>query len=485
MKMIKNSRCRDKIAWIILAVILLVFCGTITWAQNSKNDVYFNTLRNVFDFILNNYVDEVDPLVLYEGAMNGMLDSLGDPYSKYMDEAMVTELNDTTTGVFYGVGLYIQKINPASRKPTDSPYVEVVSPIEDTPGARAGILPGDLISEIDGESTESMEMETVLKKLRGEAGTSVTITIIRGESIVFKTTIIREAIEVPTIKREILPGEIAYLRIIEFTPQTPARIFDALKWFESMKYSSLIIDIRNNPGGLLTSVIRVADFFLDNGVIVSTRPRVVSESAIYYARSEILVPKNIPIVLLINRGSASASEILAGALKDQKRAYLIGEKTFGKGAVQQIMPIGSGDTAFKLTMSRYFTPSNANIDKKGIYPDLEIVEPPLSLEAEKALTNLYENKLIENWVKEHSDADKKEQEAFINGLISGGIGLDNRILGKLLRNEYDKWKGIPVFDLEYDIQLIEAIKIVTSKELPALISQAKTVTETQNSSTGE
>ncbi|MCX7023599.1 MAG: S41 family peptidase [Spirochaetes bacterium] len=470
---------RDGIAWIALAAVLLVFSTALAFAQDDGNDKYFSTLRSVFDFVLNNYVDEVDPSVLYDGAMKGMLDSLGDPYSTYMDEAMTSDLNDTTTGNFGGLGLFIQKANPDTIKPGESPYVEVVSPIEDTPGAKAGIRPGDYISEIDGESTAPLTMDAVLKKLRGVPGTTVTITILRGESITFKSTITRAMIEVPTIKRAMLPDGTAYLRIIEFTPQTPTRIREAIDWFKTQNYKAMVIDLRNNPGGLLASVISIADLFLTDGVIVSTKSRIVYENAVYKAKPDLSVPRNVPIVILINRGSASASEILAGALKDQKRAYLVGERSYGKGAVQQIMPLGEGDTAFKLTMSRYYTPSDANIDKKGIFPDLEVAEPALSPEGEKALTKLLEDRPIETWAKANPEASDKEREAFVRGLISGGVALDGRILRKLLRNEYEKATGAPVFDLEYDLQLQEAMKLIASGELPVLVAQTRTVRETQ------
>ncbi len=473
---------RDAIAWIAFAALLLVFSSALAFAQDRDNDAYFDTLRSVFDFVMNNYVDEVDPQVLYEGAMKGMLDSLGDPYSTYMDEALTSDFNDTTTGNFGGLGLYIQKVAPDSLKPGDSPYVEIVAPIEDTPGARAGIRPGDYISEIDGESTAPLTMDEVLLKLRGTPGTQVTITVLRGESITFKSTITRAVIEVPTIKKAMLPDGTAYLRIIEFTPQTPTRIREAIDWFKSQGYRAMVIDLRNNPGGLLASVISIADLFLADGVIVSTKSRVVYENAVYKAKPDLAVPANVPIVVLVNKGSASASEILAGALKDHRRAYLVGEKSYGKGAVQQIIPLGDGSTGFKLTMSRYYTPSDANIDKKGIQPDLEILEPALSPEAEKDLTKLFEDKTIENWVKAHPEATEKERAAFVRGLISGGVRLDERVLGKLLRNEFDKTKDAPAYDLDYDLQLQEALKLIKSGQLPSLLSRTKTVRELQDAS---
>ncbi|HQO66093.1 MAG TPA: S41 family peptidase, partial [Spirochaetales bacterium] len=326
-----NDRGRDRAAWGVVAVVsafcvALSFSAPSAYAQDSKAESqrYFSIFQSAFNFILENYVEEVDPKVLYEGAMQGMFDSLGDPYSSFLTDAMMSDLNDTTTGRFGGIGLYISKPLADAKAPDRRLFVEVVSPIEDTPGWRAGIMPGDQITHIDGEPTEPLTMDEVLGRLRGEPGSTVTITLLRGAGLVFDERITRAVIEVPTVKRAMLPGGAGYLRIIEFTPQTVSRVSEAIEWFKSQRYTSLVIDLRNNPGGLLQSVIQIADLFLDRGVIVSTKSRNRYENAVYQAKPPLAVPKDLRVVVLINRGSASASEILAGALKDQKRAYLIG-----------------------------------------------------------------------------------------------------------------------------------------------------------------
>jgi len=365
-----------KIIKLIAAAFLL--CTSQCFAESSvENDSkitsfqYVKKLNSVFDFVQQNYVDEIDPKILYEGALKGMLDAIGDPYTLYLDEDYMRDLSDTTSGSFGGVGLSISKA--AESTPGKPAYVEVASPIEDTPGAKAGIQAGDLITAIDGLPTPSMTMNEVLQHLRGEIGTPVTVTILRGSSMKFDVTLIRALIEVPTVKYGMIEGtKIGYARLIQFTPDTAQRLQDALDSFEKNGYKGLIIDLRDNPGGLITSAVDVADKFIDNGPIVSTKSRLLFENSQFSANKEKTTVKNgIPIVVLINKGAASASEIVSGALKDYHLAYLVGERTYGKGSVQQVIPLSSTD-GIKITMARYYTPSDMNIDKIGIPPDQEV-----------------------------------------------------------------------------------------------------------------
>lgn len=447
--------------------------------QDARTDSqrYASIFQTAFAFILENYVDEVDPKVLYEGAMKGLFEALGDPYSNYLTEAMINDLNDTTTGRFGGIGLYISKPVADPAKPEQRLYVEVVSPIEDTPGWRSGIMPGDRITHIDGEPTEPITMDDVLKKLRGEPGSDVTITILRGTGMIFNETIQRAMIEVPTVKKAMLPDNTGYLRIIEFTPQTPDRVRDAINYFKENNYKNLVIDLRNNPGGLLQSVVQVADLFLQRGVIVSTKSRNIYENSVYNARADIAIPLDIPIIVLINKGSASASEILAGALKDHKRAYLIGETSYGKGSVQQVLPLA--DTGFKLTMSRYYTPSDANIDKTGIIPDMIVAEPELSKEEEASLTALLEKNVFAQFAESNPNASKSQVEMFVKGLRSAGSPVSERILSKLVRNQLEKTQIAPEFDLEYDLQLKAALDLLSSRQYTTLLGSTKTVLQLQ------
>jgi carboxyl-terminal processing protease len=335
-------------------------------------------------------------------------------------------------------------------------------------------MPGDQITHIDGEPTEPILMDEVLNRLRGPSGTNVTITILRGANLIFDQVITRAQIEVPTVKRDMLPGNIAYLRIIEFTPHTAARTKDALEWFKSQRYSSLIIDLRNNPGGLLESSVQVADIFLTEGLIVSTKARKESGNPNFYATKNSFIQEDIPLIVLINRGSASASEILAGALKDHKRAYLVGEKTYGKGSVQQVLTLGK--TGFKLTMSQYFTPSDANINKLGIPPDFEVKEPRFTEEEEISLSELIEKDVFATFAKANPRASAKQIDDFVLGLKSP---VSSRILKKMVRNQLERTSIAPVYDLDFDLQLNAAISIIKQSDFAKLLAASKTVSELQ------
>ncbi|MDR2470950.1 MAG: S41 family peptidase, partial [Treponema sp.] len=303
-----SEKNRRALYWILSALALgtlLVTMSPRASAQNagSQERPWMGILQNVFDFIQRNYVDEVESQTLFEGAMNGMFDSLGDPHSAFLPEREWTDLHDTTSGRFGGVGLYISK--PLEAKSDGSPpFVEVSSPIEDTPGWRAGINPGDLIIEINGEATDVLSMDAVLTRLRGTPGTDVTLLIRRGAALEFPVTLTRAVIEVPVIKHEMI-GDIGYIRIISFTPMTVGRTRAALADFDAQNYRSLIIDLRNNPGGLLESAVGVCELFLDGGVVVSTKSRIPQENYVYSARRPPVIPQDMPVVVLINKGSAS------------------------------------------------------------------------------------------------------------------------------------------------------------------------------------
>ena len=479
-----NDRKRDRTTWSAVAIVTIAcaalsFSSVGAYAQDSKAESqrYYSIFQSAFDFILENYVDEIDPKILYEGAMQGMFNSLGDPYSSFLTEAMMSDLNDTTTGKFGGIGLYISKPLADPKHPDRRLFVEVVSPIEDTPGWRVGIMPGDQITKINGEPTEPLSMDEVLQRLRGAPGSEVTITILRGTNLVFDEKITRAMIEVPTVKRSMLPDKVAYLRIIEFTPQTVSRVRESLDWFKTQGYTALVIDLRNNPGGLLQSVIQIADLFLERGIIVSTKSRNRYENAVYQAKPDLAVPWDLRIAVLINKGSASASEILAGALKDQKRAYLVGENSYGKGSVQQVLPLG--DTGFKLTMSRYYTPSDANIDKKGIAPDLEVKEPELGPEEEASLSKLIENEVFAAFAAANPNASAQQIDKYVKGLRDAGSPVSERVLRKMIRNQLERTSISPAYDLEYDLQLNAALEALASDSFMKLVSDAPSVKDLQ------
>jgi carboxyl-terminal processing protease len=451
---------RERTLWIVVTaflasiIVLLTFVPRVLAGnQEAENQRLLGMFFEVFRFVQQNYVDEdkVKPDVLVEGALRGMFEALDDPYSAYLSAEEMRDMDDTTTGRFGGVGLIIAKIDRG---------VEVVSPIDGTPAYRAGVNAGDLIVAVDGESVVEKTMDEVLAVLRGDPGTPVTMTIVRGKNLRFDVRVIRDMIEVPTVRMAMIPGGIGYLRIIQFTPLTKERVQEALNDFDENGYRSMIVDLRSNPGGLLSAVVDVTDYFLSSGPIVSTRSRVPSENHVFYASSRnTIVPDDLPVVVLIDRGSASASEILAGALQDTERATIMGEKSYGKGSVQQIKRIG--DAGFRLTMSRYYTPLGKNIDHIGIVPNIQVQQPELTEEEEQALSRIIDENLIKDFVARHPETTDGEVASFIRELASKGIRLDERYIRRMIRLELDRTNNSPpVYDLDYDITLQEAVKFL-------------------------
>lgn len=466
----------------IIASVLVLFCSTQCFTQSNTKDnkisayQYMKKLNSVFDYVEQNYVDVLDPKILYEGAIKGMLDAIGDPYTVYLDPDYMRDLNDTTEGSFGGVGLSISKATEST--PEKPAYVEVASPIEDTPGQRAGIQAGDLITAINGMPTPDMTMNEVLGILRGKIGDPVTVSIRRGANMNFDVTLIRALIEVPTVKYGMI-GKTGYVRLIQFTPETPHRVQEALDSFEKAKYTSLIIDLRDNPGGLITSVSDIADKFIDNGPIVTTKSRLVFENQVFNSSKNKTVQsvKNKPIVVLINRGSASASEILSGALKDNHLALLVGERTYGKGSVQQVIPLSDVD-GMKITMARYYTPSDTNIDKIGIPPDVEVKYPDLTKEAEEAYVEMVKANVIEEYVSKTGKMTEKEIAAFATTLAKT-YPLEERLLRRLIRNQVNKTEPAALYDLDYDLQLRKALELLERSDFDTMVQNAKTLKELQ------
>lgn len=441
---------------------------------------YIKRFNYVFDQILQNYVDELDPKILYEGALKGMMEAIGDPYTVYLDPDSMRDMNETTSGNFGGVGLTISK--PTENTPEKPAYVEVASPVEDSPGAKAGIQSGDKIIAIEGEPTPSMTMNEVLLKLRGEIGAPVTITILRGANMKFDVTLVRALIEVPTVKYGMIEGtSIGYVRLIQFTPETPIRLQDALDKFQANNYTGLIMDLRDNGGGLLNSGVSVADKFISEGPIVSTKSRIPTENQQFTASSSsTTVKKDIPVVVLINRGSASASEIVAGALKDYHRAYLVGERTYGKGSVQQIRYLTYNySEGFKYTTARYYTPSDINIDKIGIPPDLEISNlKKFTEDEEKKYIEMLNSNVITDLVEKNPNMSEADI-ALVAVKISKEYGFEERLVRRLIRVQVQRLQPAALYDLDWDLQLNEAIKIVEKGDFANLVKNTKTLKQLQ------
>ncbi len=336
----------------------------------SKASVYqqLDLFGDIFERIRAQYVEEVDAQKLMEAAINGMLTSL-DPHSSYMPPADFSDMQEQTKGEFGGLGIEVTQ---------EDGYVKVVSPIDDTPAAQAGILAGDFITQVNGESVQGLNLDDAVEMMRGPVGSEIVITVVReGVDEPFDISIIRDTIKL-TAARGRLVGETVVLRVTTFNEQTYANLEDSLNkavteagGMDNVK--GFVLDLRNNPGGLLNQAIRVSDAFLDAGEIVSTRSRKVEDGERFNATAGDLA-QGKPSVVLINGGSASASEIVAGALKDHRRAIIVGTKSFGKGSVQTVMPL-KGEGAMRLTTARYYTPSGRSIQSLGVSPDIVVKQP--------------------------------------------------------------------------------------------------------------
>ena len=361
-----------------------------------------NLLGEVLERTKHSYVEEVTDKKLIESAINGMLTSL-DPHSSYLDAKSFNYMNEQTKGKFGGIGIEITM---------DNGLVKIVSPIDDTPADKAGIKAGDYITHIDGETVIGLGLNEAVSKLRGKIGTKVKLSIRRVNSKPIEITIKREEIKIQSVKSEIKDESISYIRISSFTEDIDKTIIDAINKAKKElknKFLGIVIDVRNNPGGLLDQAVEVSDLFLEKGEIVSTRSR-NEEDTVKFMATAGDIAKDLPIVVMINEGSASASEILAGALQDHHRAIVLGEKSFGKGSVQTVMPLGDFG-AMRITTARYYTPSGRSIQAKGIEPDIE-VKPAKVEEFESYALNLSEaelNNALKNDSNEESKENKKEK----------------------------------------------------------------------------
>lgn len=343
-------------------------------AQNALPLEELRTFTGVLDAVKQDYVEPVKDKDLLENAIRGMLSNL-DPHSAYLDPEAFQDLQIGTSGEFGGLGIEVGQENG---------FIKVIAPIDDTPAQRAGIRTGDLIIRLDDTSVKGMPLSDAIAKMRGKPNTAITLTILReGAKKPLKIRVVREVIQVRSVKSRLLEPGFGYLRISQFQAKTAANLEEALQELNKQNQGALkglILDLRNNPGGVLNGAIDVADEFLEEGIIVQTKGRGDSTEQTFKATAGDLLNK-APIIVMVNGGSASASEIVAGALQDHRRALVLGERTFGKGSVQTILPLGNG-AAVKLTTARYYTPSGRSIQAEGIKPDIELKSLKLSADNE-------------------------------------------------------------------------------------------------------
>ncbi|MGC8870688.1 MAG: S41 family peptidase [Brevinematia bacterium] len=440
---------------LILCVILAFYAPTFgqkkefsqrDYIKASDTDdyyYYYEVFNQVYNLIKKNYVDEekVDDKKLFQGAIKGMLESLGDPHTAFLSEEDFKELSVETSGKFGGLGIHIS---------SKDDYIYVVSPIEGTPAFRAGIKPGDYIVKIEDQSTKGMPVDKAVSLLRGNPGTKVKITIKRGDEV-FDKVLTREIINIPTVKWGWISEKdgIAYIKILQFSSTT----FDSFKKAvddlseNPNKVKGIILDLRYNPGGLLDEVLRILDFIIPEGLILETRGRVPdSNSKTFASGRSPIIPLNIPIVVLINEGSASAAEIFSGVLQDTHRAVIVGTKSFGKGSVQTVtkLPDGSG---VRITIARYYLPSGRTPDKVGITPDVEVDTFKIDKDTESLIIKVDKEGYIKDYMKNKTELTDQDVDNIYKLLQSKGISLDKRIIKMLAKREIP---GIPLFDLDDD-----------------------------------
>lgn len=430
----KHTRMKIIVAVLSVVIFSLVYANTKLEKKQTENKKGFlsnlselKEVSDIMDIIIANHVGEkeTDKKDLMHGAIKGMLESLDDPYSIYFDKTEMESFKEDIQGKYAGVGMVIQK--------NENEPLVVVSPIEDTPAYKAGIKPKDKIIEIDGESTYNLTSNECVKKLKGEPGTDVKVKIYRDSSKESKEITLKRAIvELKYVKDKMLENKIGYLRITQFGEDIYPDVKKSMDSLTKQGMKALILDLRSNPGGALDQSIKISSMFIKEGKIVSVKGK-TGEEQVYMREGKYY--GDFPIVVLINEGSASASEIVAGALKDNKRAVLLGEKSFGKGSVQSLLPLPDGD-GIKLTIAKYYTPSGISIHGTGIEPDIKVIEDSDYLFFDGFVTNIDEEKTKENKkelikeLKGKEEAEKLEKKT--DTQLESAIGV---LKGILLNNK--------------------------------------------------
>src|SRR5271156_998206 len=376
----------------------IAFVGSSAKAASSDTYRQLNLFGDVFERVRADYVEKPDDSKLVESAINGMLAGL-DPHSSYMDPKSFRDMQVQTRGEFGGLGIEVTM---------EDGLVKVVAPIDETPAAKAGVMANDIITKLDNEQIHGLTLNQAVEKMRGPVNTKIKLTIMRkGADKPIDVTIVRDVIRVKSVRSHNEGDDVGYIRVTQFNEQTTdglkKAISDLTGQLGADKLKGFVVDLRNNPGGLLDQAISVSDAFLDKGEIVSTRGRNAEETQRFNARPGDLT-KGKPVILLINGGSASASEIVAGALQDHKRATLVGTRSFGKGSVQTIIPLGADKGALRLTTARYFTPSGRSIQAKGISPDIEVLQDvPEEIQARAAVTETRGESSLRGHLKAEGD----------------------------------------------------------------------------------
>lgn len=395
---------------LLISALLLLPSGLSLFAappRSLSNDQYAQTLQTLFFYIKNNYVDEVSSEKLYEGAIDGMLKSLHDPYSLLLTGETLSSISDLANGKYAGIGIYITWSD-------DTPYPQIISAIPTSAASKGGLERGDIIIEINGKSQKDLSPTMVSQSLRGKPGSTIELTIGRKKDQKsfekIKLTLKREIMKIPSTEGLLLPHKVGYIRIFEFTSDTGAQFKSALSKLIKAGAVSLIIDLQDNGGGVFQGAVDIANLLLSKGVIVSTRGRIKAENEVYKAEKPTLVPKSFKVAALINSGTASASEILAGALQGNKRAKIFGQRSYGKGSIQAFIPFG--DAAIKITVARYYTPKGVSISHIGIKPNVAIHQQILSAPKTAKQSTLRKNGDIMHFIGDHKELSLTDLSVF-------------------------------------------------------------------------
>lgn len=447
-----------KLHLLVLSFFLGLFLGislSIRLSADEPAHRYLDYFHQVYNYIVTDYVETPENKKLFYGAIRGMIRALDDPYSRFLDEKDFRSFREDITGDFFGVGIEVTMKNG---------NMVVISPIEDSPAMKAGILAGDIITKVDNTSVKNKTVDDLVTMMRGKPNTTVRLEIKReGIDAPFEIELRRAKIHTKSVSFGTIEGQNAgYLRIKIFGDDTRREVESALKFFNGKNISRLIIDLRGNPGGKLDEAVAIADFFLEKGnLIVSTRGKKGT------AQSQESRAQNDPlfrgrIVVLVNRGSASASEILAGALKDNRKAVLVGEKTFGKGSVQRLFELSEA-VGVTLTVARYYTPSGASIHGIGIEPDIPAGGEVIAEAERKEVHRLMTMKLLEEFTKDAKAYNDEAKRKFVDLLRSKNISISERSAHYLLKRELGRYVRAPLYDLEFDAQLARAIAVLNER----------------------
>jgi carboxyl-terminal processing protease len=443
---------------LVLAFLTGLFIGiNVSFLSSATEPAhkYLDYFHRVYQLILTEYVDEASPKEMFYGAIRGMINSLNDPFSRFLDEKSFEDLKEMTTGKFQGVGIEIT---------IQDGQVVVVTPIEDSPAMKAGIISGDIIASIDGKTIKGMKLEKIVKLIRGLPKSSVKLQVKReGYDGPLDFELERAPVKITSVDFDIIKEkDIGYIKIKNFGSETTRDVTKALKFINSKGVSKIVIDVRNNPGGLLNSSIEISELLLEKGkTVVSTRGKEGSGRVqVFKSQSEPLYRG--ALIVLVNNGSASASEILSGAIRDNGRGKLLGVKTFGKGSVQKSFNLDD-DIGVAITVAKYYTPSGELIHKKGIKPDYEVPMDKLSENDMKNMKIVREKKLLDQFVKKNTEYTAETRDSFSQYLVKNDVTLNSRTANYILKDWIYRFKKKQLYDLEFDTQLNEAIKHISGK----------------------